>query len=1585
MKRDYIRVAPTSEHHADRDVPRAIATLHSIWADQSVSFFDRLVPTRSGKKENINFTFYILSVGEDEPVEMYYHVDKEEHMSTLKARLKSIYPSTFQIEEVYRDITGRLIEPVEYSREEYLDRLASEDLFYDVMDDNQLDMTRKIPDTREPLDIEGPNPHRLPREPVDTQMLKENGRFLDAGRVAAHINRLDRVPDEQPLNILRRPTVASLTDPPSDVATDGGGAATDTGPTESRTINSGYLGEAGEKLVDSVYARPPIDELTPVGVRWKASENKPGDYMTSLTRFDDSVYTSASADETEAHKGEPPLTTILEYITQASQPLALQIRFSPMEPWTEDFQDRQDEIQQVESSSDSLLADFFSGMLDWENNQQPPEEPVYHDEPAPHEPIDPPEGSHNEARLEMMEEKQDRRSFIVNMDAFSILGPNQTQPSPELDDTLTRLETAFQAFDGREYEVVGERIGQGLRSEKDRMEAFENFEQHLITVDDPSFWKFWSSDTLRKDFVLDPHELANFIVIPHTDHLSAEATRGIRAQQQSQSPLPRPNSDIMRKLRGALEVGHALDQENKPESKPVGIPVSSLTKHYVRFAATGGGKSIAAQTDQLSLSRNTSGPIFNIDAKGGGYLKNYMRAYQAEFGKEALEEDILYYNFPDELPGISFFDIRNAYTEANDSNPDRKDAVQDVADHFVEIIKVVFGRQRFEEAKTAGSLIRYLIKLLFDEKHAEDHGYNRESVDFFSYRDLEWLISRIEEVANSGEYHRLPRTTTGQIEARIHKRIANNPDSFLNSLEGIKSRLDEIFQDPRLREIFNNTSPELDFAEILDSDKQVLFDLGDLRDKSAETVTAVLMMTLFDTLQNHDLSDKPDDYLVNLQVDEAAKVVVSKPMRKFLKEGREFRLCVGLMTQFSKQMEYEGTRGVYMNVLNNVRTTLASTITMDEELAESFAHEDMEAMESKHRLRGMASGEWMIKTLNPQWGGPQPQPFNIRAKDIPAGHPESDDPLTDDEEADFQETVAAIRERAANEYGVVDNEEVASLTVPPSVQDLIGCSERIGHLLANAIGGVQLDVDGDARSENAPVRAGDVREKVHDYYVGAAREAKENDDVSQADESRKEHRPPSHEVVVETARNRTELVDVTIGDSAEVRMQLSDAGEDAIKNDTGDVPASGGEDHDAALDGIEHALGSEGFTVNVLEQDGSEMPDAKAVHPALDTTLILEAETTTPTKPPKVLENLKKAQRMDGIPVFVVEPGEDDVGVDEAGEDDEFWARRVENILDEPVKKTEDETGIIHYYVSDYPVRINGKVPAVRPTTSDKRRTNWTRENGELVMRDGDDNEHVRTSNLEDLGSTDVPAVDMYDEYADKHTVDPIVDEEETYTDEDNFDNDWVPIKRPVIPDELLPNPEYDRDDYHILILSREDSESPVFYRDGETFPLSPEPDDPVETFEESADSSADTAANETASSEGEQPLNNPADQPSSEPATEMANGGTSHESGTESDDSVSDESDTKETPDEELGGKDEGVVQFVDARLIQSDDSAIPTSELYDQYEEYALEHNFETRNRQQFSRSVNDNTKFNISSEVQKVDGETKRVYPGVDLVFE
>jgi len=58
--------------------------------------------------------------------------------------------------------------------------------------------------------------------------------------------------------------------------------------------------------------------------------------------------------------------------------------------------------------------------------------------------------------------------------------------------------------------------------------------------------------------------------------------------------------------------------------------------------------------------------------------------------------------------------------------------------------------------------------------------------------------------------------------------------------------------------------------------------------------------------------------------------------------------------------------------------------------------------------------------------------------------------------------------------------------------------------------------------------------------------------------------------------------------------------------------------HDAVLMDTETALTERGFSVDILEQDGSEQPDATATHPDHDVVFNIEAETTTPDRPAKV-------------------------------------------------------------------------------------------------------------------------------------------------------------------------------------------------------------------------------------------------------------------------------------------------------------------------------------------------------------------------------
>jgi len=105
------------------------------------------------------------------------------------------------------------------------------------------------------------------------------------------------------------------------------------------------------------------------------------------------------------------------------------------------------------------------------------------------------------------------------------------------------------------------------------------------------------------------------------------------------------------------------------------------------------------------------------------------------------------------------------------------------------------------------------------------------------------------------------------------------------------------------------------------------------------------------------LSQHPDDYVVNLLVDEAASVVVSDIMNDLLEKGRGFRLSVGLSMQFPEQMEAEGGRKIYLNALNNIGSSLIGKINVDRELARAMAHEEMDPTDFANRIRSLPRGE----------------------------------------------------------------------------------------------------------------------------------------------------------------------------------------------------------------------------------------------------------------------------------------------------------------------------------------------------------------------------------------------------------------------------------------------------------------------------------------------------------------------------------------------------------------------------------------------------------------------------------------------------
>ncbi|ELZ32323.1 conjugation protein, partial [Halogeometricum pallidum JCM 14848] len=569
--------------------------------------------------------------------------------------------------------------------------------------------------------------------------------------------------------------------------------------------------------------------------------------------------------------------------------------------------------------------------------------------------------------------------------------------------------------------------------------------------------------------------------------------------------------------------------------------------------------------------------------------------------------------------------------------------------------------------------------------------------------------------------------------------------------------------------------------------------------------------------------------------------------------------------------------------------------------------EEMDAADFANRIRSLPRGEWVASLPSPTFGETGPYPFSLEPLPIPPGHPESDHPLDDQEEKRFKTSLSTIHKRASDEFGVLEQGGASSEQSPEAIQEILGTpSQDLDQALAKTIRIIQLR-DG-VRDENGWVSVEDVDAELRSYFEGIDSD------------------PPEYDVLADI-RKRSRLLDVDLDTAAdELVVRLTDVGETAAAPDTGDTRAAGSEAHDAALLETEAALTTLGFRVTILTQDGNEQPDAKATHPDLDEIFAIEAETTTPENPVKVLTNLRKAQDAEHVPLFVVRPGETET----------YWAERVEQILSPPVQQLAN--GETRFYTHDRHITFNGGateqggVTAVRPAAgeTDTRRTVWTREDDQLVLKDGDETEYPRLSSLADASKDRIPAIYSYDHAAGEYVVYEH-GEQHIYDTKVEFEADWVRIKKPFVPANELPVPEYQRSTYGIVIL-RDDGES-IVYEDGVTKPLSTLVDDTIHSV--------------SADPECEQRDDEPAAQPV--------------ETGRE----VSAEK------------TDISFASFVDTYLIEDGETALPKDEVYAVYTDWAAEHDVDPVNKSWFSRKLGDHIEFETVRE--RRDGELVRCYSG------
>ena len=699
-----------------------------------------------------------------------------------------------------------------------------------------------------------------------------------------------------------------------------------------------------------------------------------------------------------------------------------------------------------------------------------------------------------------------------------------------------------------------------------------------------------------------------------------------------------------------------------------------------------------------------------------------------------------------------------------------------------------------------------------------------------------------------------------------------------------------------IRRIISHRESTIDFRDIIDNDRIVIVRTPVENTDIKKMVTLGVMRNLWSAIQqrSYEHETDPDPYFVLCdEFDDIASKNLD--IESMLARARSMRLSVTLASQYPSQFD-EDTRKAMQNNCDNLIAFSVNDVDDAQLLMKRFRDYTAEDL--------ISTDQYKAWTKLPLEGGRYSEPVLLRT--FPAYPP-----------LRSADTVDDIIERSLDQYGTdpLTDAEIMQNLIYSDANEAADPTQILDVTMAEAIRAVQIREG--SREANDWVGVAPVDEEL------STRLENNHPGIDYADDDLPE------------IRDASPLIDVELHDG-DVVTRLSEAGEAEVQPDTGSVPSAGGSDHDAVLVETEQALTERGFSVDILEQDGSEQPDATATHPDHDTVFNIEAETTTPDRPAKVLQNLRRAHESERVPIFVVRAGD----TDEAD-----WASRVENILSVPLRELAD--GTEQFYNCDEVVSFgggataHGGVTGVRPA-SDTNRTVWTREDDERVLSDGE-TEFTRVSDEGPLSKHDVPAYYTHDRESGQYTVFEHGDTH-SFDSRDAFKAAWTPIKQPFIPDISLPDPAYTHDSYVVMILPAEGP--PMLFQNGETYPLGESSDD------------VDLWPGESTNRHHQTPPSIPAEE----------------SSGARS-------STTQEV---EVDPDSDGIEAFATMHIREAEGAQVPKETLFQAYSAWTDQHDIDGTNSVWFSRKLGNVVEYE-SGRVRENGDELVTVYTDIDLTPE
>lgn len=785
-----------------------------------------------------------------------------------------------------------------------------------------------------------------------------------------------------------------------------------------------------ETLVPTPDTAPELQALVCEGV-----PDRRQDWQTRLTPFEQF--------QTDDH-ARIPLATVVETMAGTAVPMVYQTLITPYPDWTAAADDRRAAIEAGQDTLGGQLLTSLTGLDAPTADAEPTREGTGAADALP---------ASDRSRLESIDAKDATRSFVVNARLVAVAGADDGSADP-----LAELTAAFSECAGPHYELAIRRL------DGDAAAAVATAIRER-TVDPPTYESVRArlpGTTVRsRGLVVDAAALGCFWLLDGAA-LPAASRRALDVTPTDRIPTARPPDPVLNTYDGpGLTLGRPRTQDDTTSDDAIALPPTLQRLHTAWFGRTGSGKSTALVRAMRDNHAATDGADILVDPKGDGMAVDYLRAHYAQYGHL---DNVLYFDCSEVLPAISFFDVRADVA----AGVPRATAVDDVVDHYIEILKALMGRDRFEQAVRAPDIIRFLVRAKFDPVHGDDS---------FSHRDLHGTARRMHERQSA------PSVSNPDLERMLGGVVANRARTFDEVMQGVANRLEKVPTDRRLARLFNHVPEEItsdadavattstsgsvptatetveadtlslfdtdvspsdstaeappndehpadettahstpapddaqfDLGQYLDANVVVILDLGGLRIETRRAITLVLLSNLWTALrrrrQRRDADRLP---LVNCYLEEAASVAATDLLTTLLAQARSFDCALTLAMQFPSQLDQADPTGAATDeVLNNIGTILTGPIGVDQGLAERLATDETPARDVATRLRGLRRGQWLA-SLPAAFDTPAPQPFQLQSARPPAGHPASEASV----ESAVTDAIAAVERRTRERAGV---------------------------------------------------------------------------------------------------------------------------------------------------------------------------------------------------------------------------------------------------------------------------------------------------------------------------------------------------------------------------------------------------------------------------------------------------------------------------------------------------------------------------------------------------------------------------------------